>query len=151
MESEANYKPGKINPECIEQQGHVIRQIGDLVEVLIIANSACLHCSAKGSCQALDSKEKQLNIRSKLQFAPGDKVIIRMDSHLGQRAVLLGFIFPLLALVSGTIICFLLTAHQGWSALAGLVSASIYFLILTRYRKKLERTFSLSLSPAPDA
>jgi sigma-E factor negative regulatory protein RseC len=78
-------------------------------------------------------------------FHDGDPVTVRMQQSLGNRAVMLGYVIPLVILVASIITLVLIFDNEGLAALVSLFMLAPYYLILYLLRKKLKQQFSFSL------
>ena len=62
----------------ISHSGIVERINGDCVQVRIVQTSACAACKVAGYCNAAESKEKVIDVRSdrSAAFQPGQQVVV---------------------------------------------------------------------------
>jgi len=133
--------------EAIKHSG-VIKEIDDhQYYVSIVAQSACVACSAKSVCNVSEMKDEIVEVpRQKTEsFAIGDKVDILMEKSLGTKAVILGYILPFLIVLITLIVSLNLIDSEG---LAGLMSIGIlvpYYLILYVNRERLKTTFKFRI------
>jgi len=116
---------------------------GDKVFIRILSQSACSTCHAKGACTVADIEEKiiEADLDPSGNHKPGDQVMVRMEESLGRKAVLLGYVLPLVVLV-GSIVFFLsVLEHEGLAALLSLLMLVPYYLVLYLFRKRLQKEF----------
>lgn len=129
--------------EAIKHSG-VIKEIDEYqYYVSIVAQSACVSCSAKSVCNVSEMKDEIVEVpRNKTEnFEIGDKVDILMEKSQGTKAVMLGYIIPFLIVLVTLIVSLNLIGNEG---LAGLISIGIlipYYLILYINRDTLKTTF----------
>lgn len=129
--------------EAIKHSG-VIKEIDEhQYYVSIVAQSACVSCSAKSVCNVSEMKDEIVEVpRTKTEnFAIGDKVDILMEKSLGTKAVMLGYIIPFLIVLVTLIVSLNLIGNEG---IAGLISIGIlvpYYLILYVNRDRLKSAF----------
>ena len=92
--------------EKITHQGTVIAIKGKNIEVKIINHSACMQCLAHNHCGLSEQKEKIISIFSNESstYKIGDKVSASLTSSNGLKAVVYGYIFPLILLLVTIII-----------------------------------------------
>ena len=86
--------------DIIKHQGIVEKIDGSHVTVRIVQTSACSSCSAKGLCNASESKEKQIDVYEiGASYQIGEKVVLCGSTSMGMKAVFLSFGIPLLILL----------------------------------------------------
>lgn len=115
----------------------------DKVFVRILSQSACVSCHAREACTVADMKEKIIEVDGGQhdKWKPGDEVMVRLDESLGKKAVMLGYVLPLVILVASIIIFLSLFNHEGLSALLSLLMLVPYYLVLYFFRKHLHKEF----------
>ena len=129
----------------IQHDGTVTKVDGNSVLVSITSNSACSGCHAEGLCGISGKEEKIIDIRGRYNVSPGDSVTVMMEQSTGYRAVVLGYLIPLVIVITGLIVCDLLSFNE---LTAGLVSISLlvpWYLILYLFRNKINRSFTFTL------
>lgn len=131
----------------IEHTGIISRIDKNLIQVLIIQESACSGCHANGACSAADMDEKIIEVESTdSTFKVGDNVILSGQSSMGLLAVLLAFILPFLLILLSL---FVLRNYVASEAISGTISLSTlipYYIILSFFRKKMKSKFQFSIS-----
>jgi len=131
----------------IEHTGIISRIDKNLIQVLIIQESACSGCHANGACSAADMDEKLIDVESKdASYKVGDKVILSGQSSMGLLAVLLAFVLPFLLILLSL---FVLRNYASSEAISGTISLSTlipYYIILSFFRKKMKNKFQFSIS-----
>jgi len=129
--------------EAIKHSG-VIKEIDDQqYYVGIVAQSACVACSAKSVCNVSEMKDEIVEVQrnESESFSVGDKVDILMEKSHGTKAVMLGYILPFLIVLLTLIFSLSLIGNEG---IAGLLSIGIlipYYLILYFNRERLKTAF----------
>jgi len=128
--------------QIIEHTGIINSIEGNIIRVLIIQESACNACHAKGACSASDQDEKIIEVEnSDPSFHVGDAVVLFGQRSIGLQAVLLAFVIPFILILLVLIILRPFVANE---ALSGTLALSVlipYFLILSFYNKKLKAKF----------
>lgn len=121
---------------------------GNMVRVRIQQTSACSGCSAKGHCQAAESKEKLFDVYNEegIEYQIGQQVLCCITTSLGLKAVAIAFVIPFILML----IVLFTTMHmtdknEGLSALAALGVLIPYYILIYLMRKRLIRTFSFTL------
>ena len=78
--------------DIIKHRGIVEKVEGSHVVVRIVQTSACAACSAKGLCNASESKEKQIDVYEvNAPYQVGEEVVLIGTTSMGMRAVALAF------------------------------------------------------------
>lgn len=124
----------------------VIRSINDdTITVAIATQDSCGNCHAKNICGLSEVSEKLIYVKKNTEnLHVGDEVQVVMDSSLGTKAVVLAYLLPLFILIVSLFICLQFTNEL----IAALVAISLlvcHFLVLHKYRDKIERKFSFSI------
>jgi len=116
---------------------------GDKIFVRILSQSACSSCHAKGACTIADVEEKiiEADIDPSGNRKPGEQVMVRMEESLGQKALLMGYVLPLVVLVGSIILFLSVLKHEGLAALLSLLMLVPYYLTLYLFRKQLRKEF----------
>lgn len=129
--------------ENIEHPGIITRVHDNYVEVMVLSQSACSACHAKGACSMADMEEKQVKAFKTpgSSYAEGQQVTVYMQKNLGNLAVFYGYILPFLLVI---FILFGLVGFgfaEGQAGLAALGVLIPYYVILYFSRNKLNKTF----------
>lgn len=139
--------------ETIEHPGNIIRTESDRVFVSIYSKSVCSKCDVRGSCNSLSgTSEKifEINVKENHNYQIGQKVRLSISAQTGNRSVFIAYILPLILLISGMIVSDSLFHKDGMTAMTGLSILTIYFIILYLFRKRLNRSFKISIEPHID-
>jgi positive regulator of sigma E activity len=134
-----------VNPDIIDHIGIVQKSDNKSVTVSITSTSACSACHAKGACNLSDKEEKIIKVSGNYDVKPGDSVTILMKQSMGYAALFLGYIFPLVAVITVLVILISLNTPE---LLAGLTSLAIlipYYLILLFFRTLIDKKFTFTL------
>ena len=120
---------------------------GTHVVVRIVQTSACSACSAKGLCNASESKEKQIDVYGvQASYRIGEEVVVCGTTSMGMRAVLLAFGVPLLILLLALFITMRITDGDALlSAFVALLAVMPYYLLVYFMKDRLDRTFSFTI------
>ena len=131
----------------IKHLGVVEKVDGSHVTVRIVQTSACSSCSAKGLCNASESKEKLIDVyHNQVSCQIGEQVVVCGTTSMGMRAVLLAFGLPVLILLLALFVTMRITDGDAlFSALVGLGTMIPYYLIIFVCKDKLNRTFSFTI------
>jgi sigma-E factor negative regulatory protein RseC len=130
-----------VHPGVVDHCGH------DKVFVRILSQSACSTCQVKGACSIAEVEEKIIEIQpvDPENYKPGDQVTVRMKQSLGRKALILGYIIPLIILVVAIIVFTLVLNNEGLAALLSILLLVPYYTVLYFLRDKLKQQFSFSL------
>ena len=133
--------------DIIKHRGIVEKVDGSHIVVRIVQTSACSACSAKGLCNASESKEKQIDVYEvNPSYQIGEEVMVCGTTSMGMRAVLLAFGVPLLILVLALGVSMKLTDEDALlSSGIALVSVVPYYIAIYFCKDKLNRTFSFTI------
>jgi len=72
---------------------------------------------------------------------PGQDVTISLERSMGYQALLLGYMLPLVILVSSLFLLVYLLADEGFAAMISLLILGIYYTILYFFRSKISSRF----------
>jgi sigma-E factor negative regulatory protein RseC len=116
---------------------------GDRVFIRILSQSACSTCHAKGACSIADVEEKIIEaiVDSSSNHKPGEQVMVRMEESLGYKAVIMGYVLPLIVLVGSIVIFLLVLKNEGLAALLSLFMLVPYYFVLYLFRNRLRKEF----------
>jgi len=115
--------------------------------VSIIARSACASCQIKGACTLSEVEEKiiEVDLTENQNFSIGEEVMVEMKQTLGTWAVLFGYFFPFLLVISSLIIFTTLGLDQGLSGVLSILILAPYYLIMYLSRSFLRKRFTYRL------
>ena len=130
--------------DLIKHRGIVEKVDGSHVTVRIVQTSACSACSAKGLCNASESKEKQIDVYEvNPAYRIGEEVILCGTTSMGMKAVLLAFGIPVFLLLAALFVTMRVTDGDALlSAIVALVAVVPYYAVLYLMKDKMNKTFS---------
>ena len=133
--------------ETISHEGIVTKITNDELEIKILAQSACAACHAKSACGMGEQAEKTLIVpRPKgKNFAPNQKVNVKMAIGQGNKAAVLAYLIPIILLLAVLFVCLGLGIGEGLSALLSIVALIPYYIVLYLKRDKLKKRFEYSI------
>ena len=133
--------------DIIKHRGIVEKVEGAHVVVRIVQTSACAACSAKGLCNASESKEKQIDVYEvNASYQIGEEVVLCGTTSMGMRAVFLAFGIPMLLLLVALFVTMRVTDGDALvSSLVALFAVVPYYLVIYFMKDKLNRTFSFTI------
>lgn len=130
--------------DIIKHRGKVEKVNGSHVVVRIVQTSACSACSAKGMCNASESKEKLVDVYEvNPSYQIGEEVVLCGSTSMGMRAVFLAFGIPVFILLAALFIAMRVTDGDAlFSAVVSLLAVTPYYLVIYLMKDKLNKTFS---------
>ena len=130
--------------DIIKHRGIVEKIDGSHIVVRIVQTSACSACSAKGLCNASESKEKQIDVYEvNPAYRIGEEVILCGTTSMGMKAVFLAFGIPVFLLLAALFVTMRVTDGDALlSAIVALVAVVPYYAVLYLMKDKMNRTFS---------
>ncbi len=130
--------------DIIKHRGIVEKIDGSHIVVRIVQTSACSACSAKGLCNASESKEKQIDVYEvNPAYRIGEEVILCGTTSMGMKAVLLAFGIPVFLLLVALFVTMRVTDGDALlSAIVALVAVVPYYAVLHLMKDKMNKTFS---------
>ena len=133
--------------DIIKHRGIVEKVEGSHVVVRIVQTSACAACSAKGLCNASESKEKQIDVYEvNATYRVGEEVVLIGTTSMGMCAVALAFGVPLLLLILALFVTMRVTDGDALvSSLVALLAVVPYYLVIYFMKDKLNKTFSFTI------
>ena len=130
--------------DIIKHNGIVEKVNGSHVVVRIVQTSACSACSAKGLCNASESKEKQIDVYEvNPSYRIGEEVLLCGSTSMGMRAVFLAFGVPALLLLFALFVTMRITDGDALlSAIVALLAVVPYYVVIYLMKDKMNKTFS---------
>jgi sigma-E factor negative regulatory protein RseC len=136
---------GSGNTGIIEHEGIVQKSDNKSVTVKISSASACSGCHAEGSCSLSGVEEKIVEIPGSWNVASGDNVTILMKKSTGYSAVLLGYVFPLIFMISALVLMIRLSVSELTAGLVSILILVPYYFVLWIFRKRISKNFTFTL------
>ena len=132
-----------MSEETISHEGVITKITDNVLEIKIVAQSACAACHAKSACTMSDHAEKVLTVPKPegQDFQLFQKVKVVMAVGQGNKAAVLAYLVPIILLLAALFICLGLGVSEGLSALIGIGTLIPYYLVLYLFRDKLKKRF----------
>jgi positive regulator of sigma E activity len=127
----------------------MIEQVTETCYLIKIERAtSCQNCTAKSYCN-LSDKNDLLSIPKETSqyYQAGDKITVIASKQKSWIALLLGYLFPFIILISGILIAAATGLPQGISGIIGIASLLLYYLIFALFRKKIDRQFTFKIEP----
>lgn len=133
------------NPGIINHEGKVQKKDDKSVIVSIIASTACSGCHAEDSCTMSGKEEKIIEIAGSYNVKPGDNVTVLMNQSVGYAALILGYILPLITVLTILIIMISMEISELISGIISLGSLLPYYTVLYFLRGRINKKFTFTL------
>jgi sigma-E factor negative regulatory protein RseC len=138
-----------MNSESEIEHAGIVSGIGDgAITVKITAHPACSSCHASGVCNASGSVDKYFKLPFQEGISNGQNVRIITSLSTGFRALMLGYLYPLLVLLISLIVLLAAGINEVWAGLCSISLTIVYYLLLYRLRGRIEKTINFTLKPA---
>ena len=127
----------------VSHKGRICGIDPDFTRVEIVSTSACSECHARSICLPSDRKQEfvMAHTLSDEQFVPGEHVQIVLRRSLGNKAVLLAYMFPFLILLISLFGCYALTHNEILSVLVCIVCIGLYYAFMIKRSKQIDKQF----------
>jgi sigma-E factor negative regulatory protein RseC len=129
----------------IEHEGIVTNKTDHSVTVTITTVSACASCQEKGACTMADKKDKIVDIKGNYNVKKGDLVTVLMQQKLGLPALILGYILPLVLVITSLVLLLSLSINEALSGLISILILLPYYIILRIFRRQIDKKFTFAL------
>ncbi|HAM09029.1 MAG TPA: Fis family transcriptional regulator [Bacteroidales bacterium] len=129
----------------INHTGIVQKSDNESVTVIISSESACAGCHAKGICSLSGKEEKLVVVKGNYNVCEGETVTVVMKQSTGFTALFLGYLLPLILVVTSLGIMVTLRYPELLSGVLSIASLIPYYLILFFFRKKINDKFVFSI------
>lgn len=129
----------------ISHKGKVISVTQECTQVEIIAESACASCHASALCGMSESKKKVVEVATREGFELGQEVTVVMKESLGQKAVMIAYIGPLVVFVAVLMTMLGAGVDELLSGLAGIGAGALYYFCVWLLRDKLAKGYRFEI------
>ena len=129
----------------ILHDGIVTAVEGDTVSVLLTPGVACAGCRAEGSCSVYGNDVKLVKVKGNFFVHQGEKVVVSISESQGFRALLYGYILPLVIMLVSLVLCITLSLGELVSGLVAIGILIPYYLALFIFRKMISKKFSFKI------
>jgi len=132
----------------IDHDGVVEDIKGNNLMVRIVTRSACASCQVKNLCNPSEMQEKvfEVPVSDPENFSNGDRVKMAITEGRGILAVFLGYIIPLILLLTGIIVATSIGCNELVSAGVAFGLMGLYYMVLYFTRKKTMTSFSFKVT-----
>lgn len=133
----------------ISHEGIISQITTEGVQVVIVSQSACAACHAKGLCGLSETTEKiiQVSVPDAQKYHRGQRVVVEMNESEGSKAVLWGYVMPFIVLMLAFFLIYLFTHNEVYAGLGSLLSLAPYYLALSLLKNWMHKKFSFKIHP----
>jgi len=131
--------------KTINHKGVVQKSDNESVTVIITSEPACSGCHAEGNCSLSGKEDKLVVVKGNYNVSEGDTVTVVMKQLTGFTALFLGYLLPLIIVITSLLILVSLRYPELISGLLSIASLLPYYLILYSFRKKINDKFIFSI------
>lgn len=130
-----------MEQDCTIRLGRIVSCEPGKAEVVYEQSSACSGCHAASACTIMDRKERRVTVyQDTSEFRVGDQVYLKAADSMGLKAVFWAFVMPLILLfIVAILVTQLFHIKDIWAVLYSLAAVAVYYLILSCFRKKLQK------------
>lgn len=133
-------------PKTVEHIGRVDEITLNDIRVIITNQSACASCHARGACAVSDSQDKIIVItKQNHNFFVGEEVKVLLQQSLGFKALFLGYLLPLVVVITTLVTLNALGFSDGLSGLLAIAALLPYYLLLYLLRGSISRVFTFDI------
>lgn len=127
--------------KAISHLGTIIAIENEKISVRIQSHSACGSCHSKSLCHIAGTNEKIIEINSTNQniFELGETVNVKTALSTGNKAVLLGYVVPLLVLLTTMFVSNYFLRSESIAGVLAIVATGIYYFFLWLIRNKIKK------------
>ncbi len=130
----------------IEHQGTIVAIHEGLLKVEIKTAPACGSCEAKAGCLLAENGYRYIEVPSKeAAYRIGDIVTVVSRASQGWKAVLWGYGFPFLLVLTVLILAHIILGNELWAGLAACFSLVFYYTGLFLFRDHFKKAFTFTL------
>ena len=129
----------------IRHDGIVQKSDNNSVTVKILSESACSGCHAEGVCSLSGREEKIVVVSGVYNVSPGDNVTVLMEQSTGYAAVILGYVFPVILVISVLIILASLSDSELTAGIGSIAILIPYYIILWLFRRRISKKFTFTI------
>jgi len=135
----------------IKHSGIIESIEGTHVRVRITQSSSCTSCKVASHCNASESKEKIIDVYDGThEFTIGQAVIVNTSVNSAKLALTIGFIVPLLLLITIILSLKFLGIDDGIAAIGAIAYLVPYYIIIYIGRKKIDKRISFFITTDTD-
>ena len=122
---------------------------GDRLQVRILQVAACASCKAARLCNASEKKVKTVDVYDHVtaqSHSVGDEVTVCTSLRTGYKAVALGFVVPLVVLLTAMVVSiYYCGSDDAVASLIGVGAVALYYIVLSFFREQIRGRFSFHI------
>lgn len=126
----------------IRHRGVIFDISGRRIDVAVKPGEACGSCKAKSVCAVGDGGERIVSVMSEVtnMFRVGEEVEVSTAKATGVKAVVYLYIIPFFIMLVTLLGLLELGATETVAGLSSLGGVALYYVVLSFFRKKVEKT-----------
>lgn len=131
-----------LENEDIRHRGVVFNISGRRIDVAVKPEEACGACKAKSVCAVGNEGERIVSVMSEVpaMYSVGEEVEVSTGKAMGIKAVVYAYIFPFFIMFVLLLGLVEFGASEPVAGLSALGAVAVYYIVLSFFRKKVERT-----------
>jgi sigma-E factor negative regulatory protein RseC len=129
----------------VTHEGIVVSSGEGSVTVMISRQESCIGCQAANICNLTNLENKTIKIDGDFNLSPGTRVIVSISQKQGFFALLLGYILPLIILITSILILASLSAGELLTGLISIGLTALYYFLLYLSGGVVSKKFSFRL------
>lgn len=131
----------------ISHEGVVESVSGDCVRVRIVQSTACASCKISSHCNASESKVKFIDVITPdaSSHHVGDAVTVSTTTGIGNEAVRIAFVWPLLLLLVLLFGIHFLSGNDTMAVLVSFAGIAVYYLCVWLLRGRIGQKFQFAI------
>lgn len=134
-----------VKSNIIGHDGIVQKFDSNSVTVKILSECACSGCHAEGACSLSGREEKIVEVSGVYNVSPGDNVTVLMEQSTGYAAVILGYVLPVILVISVLIILASLSDSELTAGIGSIAILIPYYFIIWLFRKRISKKFTFTI------
>ena len=131
----------------ITHAGEVKEIDGNIVQVQMCVNSACVSCGAKSACGAAESVDKSVFVfvEEPEYFKVGESVVVEITKMMGLKAVAFAYLLPFFLLLSTLLISLELKCSEVVAGVLSLCVTALYYVGLYVMKDRVEGEITFNI------
>lgn len=117
-----------------------------VVEIAISTGTACSACHAGSACIMGSDGMRSIRIRTEKKYSAGEKVTVTMEQSQGRRAVIIGYVIPLVVLLASFVIFSMAGIGELFICLASFAALAACYFIIWLLRDRIGKHFTFKIN-----
>lgn len=134
-----------IQESEITHEGVVVSAREGSVDVMIYPEASCIGCKAKDVCNVSGSDNRIIRVEGNYRLSSGTRVEVSVSRSQGYFALFLGYILPLIVLITTLVILLSFSAGELLAGLIATGTTALYYFILYLSGETVSKKFSFRI------